>query len=169
MFGEWGTQDSVLLERGGGKMSRLIQRMYDENERSFRLCVCGGGGGIKGRRLGRNKGLRQGCILSPLLFAIYIGKAVERMERSRLGIGIKGVTIRALIFEDDIVLSGGSEIELSQLLGIIWQELDKLGLEINEAKSMVLPMGECGEVRERGEVRSSEGQWRIMTARVRWW
>ena len=150
---------------GGGKMSRLIQRMYDENERSFRLCVCvWGGGGIKGRRLGRNKGLRQRCILSPLLFAIYIGKAVERMERSRLGIEIRGVTIRALIFEDDIVLCGGSEIELSQLLGIIWQELDKLGLVINEAKNMVLQVGECGEVRERGEVRSSEGQWRIMTA-----
>ena len=61
----------------------------------------------------------------------------------------------------------GSEIELSQLLGIIWQELDKLGLEINEAKSMVLPVGERGEVREWGEVMSSEGQWRIMTGGVK--
>ena len=42
----------------GGKMLRLIQRMYDENEGSFRLG--GGGGGIKGKRLGRSKGLMQG-------------------------------------------------------------------------------------------------------------
>ena len=58
------------------------------------------------------------------------------MERSGLGIEIGGVKIPALVFADDIVLCGGSEIELSHLLGIIWQELDKLGLEINEAKSM---------------------------------
>ena len=50
-------------------------------------------------------------------------KAVERMERSGLGIEIGGVTVLALTFVDDIVLCGGSEIELSQLLGIIWQEL----------------------------------------------
>ena len=131
----------------GGKMLRLIQRMYDENEGSFRL-----GGGNKGRRLGRSKGLRQGCIMSPFLFALYIRKAVERMERSGLGIEIGGVKIPALVFADNIVLCGGSEIELSHLLGITWQELDKLGLEINEAKSMVLPVGGPGEVREQGEV-----------------
>ena len=78
----------------------------------------GGGGGIKGRRLGRSKGLRQGCAMSPFLFAIYIRKAVERMERSGFGIEIGGVKIPALLFEDDIVLCGGSEIELSHLLGL---------------------------------------------------
>ena len=44
-----------------------------------------------------------------------------------LGIEIGEVKILALVFADDIVLCGGSEIELSHLLGIIWQELDKLG------------------------------------------
>ena len=135
----------------GGKMLRLIQRMYDENEGSFRLV------GIKRRGLGRSKGLRQGCIMSPFLFAIYIRKAVERMERSGLGIEIGVVKIPALVFANDIVLCGGSKIELSHLLGITRQELDKLGLEINEAKSMVLPpVGGPGEVREQGEVISSE-------------
>ena len=129
----------------GGKMLRLIQRMYDENEGSFRL------GGVKGRRLGRSKGLRQGCVISPFLFAIYIRKAVGRLGRSGLGIEIGGVKIPALVFADDIVLCGGSEIELSHLLGIIWQELDKLGLEINETKSMVLSVGGPGEVREQGD------------------
>ena len=32
---------------------------------------------------------------------------------------------------------------------------------------MELPVGDRGETRERGEVRSSEGQWRIMTGGVK--
>ena len=54
-----------------------------------------------------------------------------KKERSGLGIEIGGVKIPALVFADDIVLCVRSEIELSHLLGIIWQELVKLGLEIN--------------------------------------
>ena len=67
-----------------------------------------------------------------LIFEIYIRKAVERMGRSGLGIEIGGVTVSALIFADDIVLCGGSEIELSQLLEFIWQELDELGLKMGK-------------------------------------
>ena len=66
--------DQMREAGSGSKMLRLIQRLYSENEESFRL------GGIKGRRLGRSKGLRQGCILSSFLFAIYIKKAVENDE-----------------------------------------------------------------------------------------
>ena len=63
----------------GGKVLRLIQRLYDENEGSFRL------GGIQCRRLGRSDGLRDGCILSPFLFVIYIRNAEERMVKGVLG------------------------------------------------------------------------------------
>ena len=40
----------------GGKVLRLIQRLYDENEGSFRL------GGIQCSRMGRSNGLREDCI-----------------------------------------------------------------------------------------------------------
>ena len=63
----------------GGKMLRLIQRLYDENGGSFRL------GGIQCSRMGRSNGLRVGCILSPFLFVIYIRKAEERLVKSVLG------------------------------------------------------------------------------------
>ena len=43
----------------GGKVLRLIQRLYDENEGSFRL------GGIQCSRMGRSDGLREGCIFLP--------------------------------------------------------------------------------------------------------
>ena len=70
----------VVREIGyGGEVLRLIQRLYDENEGSFQL------GGIQCRRIYRSNGLREGCILSPFLFVIYIRKAEERMVKGVLG------------------------------------------------------------------------------------
>ena len=150
-----------LREAGyGGKVLRLIQRSYDDNEGNFRLR------GIRGRRMGRNRGLRQGCVLSPFLFAIYIRKAVEKLVASKLGVTIGGVRVPALIFADDIVLCARSEIELSKLLGILWQELEKLGLEINEEKSMVLSLGTVRGT-HTGMVKSDKGHWQIMVRRER--
>ena len=118
--------------------------------------------------MGRNRGLRQGCVLSTFLFAIYIRKAVEKLVASKLGVTIGGVRVPALIFADNIVLCARSEIELSKLLGILWQELEKLGLEINEEKSMVLSLG---KVRLRGThtwmVKSDKGHWQIMVGQER--
>ena len=92
------------------------------------------------------------------------------MGRSGLGIEIGWVTVSALIFADDIVLCGGSEIELSQLLEFIWQELDELGLNINGEKSMVLPVGERGKARKRwgrGVVKVSNMIWQV--GLNKWW
>ena len=139
----------------GGIVLRLIQRLYDDNEGNFRLR------GIRGRRMGRNRGLRQGCVLSLFLFAIYIRKTVEKLVASKLGVTIGGVRVPALIFADDIVLCARSEIELSKLLGILWQELEKMGLENNEEKSMVLSLGTVKGT-HTGMVKSDKGHWQIM-------
>ena len=80
---------------------------------------------------------------------------------SKLGVTIGGVRVPALIFADDIVLCARSEIELSKLLGILWQELEKMGLENNEEKSMVLSLGTVKGT-HTGMVKSDEGHWQIM-------
>ena len=85
---------------------------------------------------------------------------------SKLGVTIGGVRVPALIFEDDIVLCVRSEIELSKLLGILWQELEKLVLEINEEKSMVLSLGTLRGT-HTGTVKSDKEHWQIMVRRER--
>ena len=53
----------------GSKMLRLIQRMYDENEGSFRL-----GGGLKGRDWGGVKGWGRGALCLPFCLQYISGR-----------------------------------------------------------------------------------------------
>ena len=52
-------------------------------------------------------GLRQGCILSPILFDIYINGLAEEIQNAKLGIKIikyKNGKLGILMFADDIAL-----------------------------------------------------------------
>ena len=62
LWKRWGEADY------GGKVLRLIQRLYDDNDGNFAL------GGVRGRYMGRSKGLRQVCVLSPLYLQYILGK-----------------------------------------------------------------------------------------------
>ena len=79
----------------GGKVLRLIQRLYDENEGSFRL------GWIQDRRMGWGR-----VAVFPSLFVIYNREAVERMVRSLLGHRDRRSDNSGEIFADDIVVCG---------------------------------------------------------------
>ena len=49
-------------------------------------------------------GVRQGCVLSPILFSIYINTLAKEIVESRIGIKIDNDKIAILLYADDIVL-----------------------------------------------------------------
>ena len=49
-------------------------------------------------------GLRQGCVLSPLLFSLYINGAVEKLRAAKVGIMCREELVPALLFADDMVI-----------------------------------------------------------------
>ena len=86
-------------------------------------------------------GIRQGGILSPILFAIYVDNVVSEMARSKLGCYIKGFFAGVWLYADDVVLLSASVSELQLMIDICVRELDKIDLCLNVQKCNCLRIG----------------------------
>ena len=86
------------------------------------------------------RGLRQGCSLSPLLFALYVFGIGEDLTSSCEGFTVGDVLISGLLFADDIVLVSRSSEGLKRLFRVVKDRCDKLLLEVNtgDGKSEVV-------------------------------
>jgi hypothetical protein len=119
----------VMQQLGyGGKLLRIIQGMYKDLETTVSL------GSITTEKIPVNKGLKQGCVLSPLLFSLYISELSKELEASGLGVRVGGIIIPGLFFADDMVLLAQSEEDLQKLLHIAAKFGDKRDLTFNGKK-----------------------------------
>ena len=86
-------------------------------------------------------GIRQGGVLSPYLFALYIDGIVKKIESAKVGCYVRQTCLGVLLYADDIVLMAPTVSALQQLLYICESELDWLDLRINASKSAVMRIG----------------------------
>ena len=85
------------------------------------------------------KGVRQGCNLSPSLFNVYIEHAMkECKEKCIPGIKVNGKRIQMLRFADDIAILAGSKVCLQRALDGMAKILQKYNLKINKKKTEVM-------------------------------
>ena len=124
---------SKLLKLGfGKKFVSCIQNLYHDD------CISTEVSGIKTRPLYQSRGVRQGCSLSPLLFALYISDLGDELLRSPHGFNIGGVLISSLFFADDLVLLAHSAKGLIDLISIVNRHCGQLKLRISVSKSKVI-------------------------------
>ena len=82
-----------------------------------------------------NCGLKQGCLLSPLLFNLYIDDLVRDMNLLNVGIDIDDEKLCILLYADDVILIADTEADLQSLLNCLYDWSERNGLKINNDKS----------------------------------
>ena len=84
------------------------------------------------------RGIKQGCVLSPLLFALYVSSWANMLEQNKGGIDIFGTTITGLFFVDDLVLIAKNMTIMLELIDESRIFLDVLGMNMNFDKTKLL-------------------------------
>ena len=89
--------------------------------------------------------LRQGCVMSPWLFNVYMDGAVREMNVRVLGKGLELLSanggrfeINQLLFADDTALVANSEEKLCRLVSEFGRVCERRKLRVNVDKSKVM-------------------------------
>ena len=80
-------------------------------------------------------GVKQGCILSPTLFSMFINDLAEGINTAGLGVHCKGSIISSLLFADDLVILAENEVDLQGILDILSNWSNKWGIKMDSSKT----------------------------------
>jgi hypothetical protein len=102
-----------------------------------------------------NKGVRQGCNLSPALFNMYMEEAIKEIEEQGIkGIKVNGEEINMIRFADDIAIVAENEGDLQNSLNTIEKVFQEYNMKVNKKKTKILVCGRekvVADVRLKGE------------------
>ena len=89
------------------------------------------------------KGVHQGCILSPCLFNLYAEYVMRNagLDELQAGINIARRNTNNLRYADDTTLMAESEEELKSLLMKVKEESKKVSLKLNIQKTNIMASG----------------------------
>jgi len=86
-------------------------------------------------------GIKQGGILSPLLFNIYIKTIITALEKADMGCHVDNIFVRCIAYADDILLLSASVVHLHKMLEICQSQGEKLDVRLNRKKSCLFTFG----------------------------
>ena len=124
------------------KLLNIVRSMYDRT--TARVCVDGEMSGPFATCVG----VRQGCVMSPLLFALFLNDLHESLTG---GVNVKGKVIRVLMYADDIVIDAESAGQLQVMMNELEVYCGMWDLEVNLDKSEVMVMRRGGGRMRDGE------------------
>lgn len=125
----------------------LIKNLYRNNSNVIRIDKA-----IQSAEFYNKKGVKQGCILSPVLFNLY-GEYIMRtvMHEWNGGISIGGRKISNLRYADDTALITSDLGEMKSLLKKVERISREYGLEINKSKTKVMIIDRERQIKFNGK------------------
>ncbi|KAL0812036.1 hypothetical protein ABMA28_009430 [Loxostege sticticalis] len=131
---KWPVLWKTLTDMGTPKhLIHLLRRLYEQGTASVRT------DDVLSNNFHPSAGVRQGCIISPLLFNIYTELIMRiTLEDWTDGVTIGGYKISNLRYADDTTLFATSAQHLEQLLYRMERVSNEFGLKINRNKTKVM-------------------------------
>ena len=83
-------------------------------------------------------GLRQGCILSALLFSLYINGMIDDVKQKQCGVASGSTQIPGLLYADDTSLFGEDAKTLQQSLHVLEDWCQEWDMQVNVGKSATI-------------------------------
>ncbi len=84
-----------------------------------------------------NKGVRQGCLLSPVLFALYLNDLNTHIKKYFQGVLINDFQVHSLLYADDLVLIAKDKKDLQTQLNAL-EKFSKMELNMDKTKIMII-------------------------------
>ncbi|XP_059226649.1 uncharacterized protein LOC131998381, partial [Stomoxys calcitrans] len=88
-------------------------------------------------------GVKQGCLLSPLLFALYLNDLHDTLEG---GVNLNGLNVRLLLYADDIVILADEPNVLQQMIYNLEEYCKLWTVEVNLNKSKIMVFRKGGRI-----------------------
>ena len=124
---------NILEERGVCPLiRRLLFKLYKNQRIRVRWNTC------LSDISGISNGVKQGAVLSPILFTDYIDNLLARLRESGVGCHIGGVFAGAFGYADDIVLLAPSLDALRHMIGICEDYAQEFHILFNPSKSKLM-------------------------------
>ena len=138
------------MYRINGQLLKAVQSLYENSGACVSVCK------EAGKWFEVGVGLRQGCVMSPWLFNLFMDEAMREVREKA---GDVGATLQDerrniewkvdwLMFVDDTVLLGDSEEKLERLVQEFGSVCQRRKLSVNETKSKIMKIGK--NVEENG-------------------
>jgi len=112
------------------KMIRALRSLYNNVQSCIKL------NGSLTDWFSVNTGLKQGCIISPLLFNIYINELIDAIKALNVGIDIGNEKVCILLYADDVVFLCENEKDLQKMLNTLesWCYSNKINVNLEKSK-----------------------------------
>jgi hypothetical protein len=94
-----------------------------------------------------HQGVRQGGVLSPFLYCLFVDELLDILTQSGYGVSIDGVYCGSPMYADDLALVASSPEELQAMMDIVATYANKWQYQLNANKSSVMVLGESTKTR----------------------